>query len=175
MTPAELICEFVNTADLEDGTDELADARGLRDWLARHRLARPRDRASAAEAAEARALRDALRELLRSHNGAKVDAAPAVATLARVADVTGLRIDFASGSPIRFVPARDGVAGGLGRVVAAVGEAMGDGSWPRLKACRADSCRWAFVDTARNHSRRWCDMNVCGNRAKARRYRSRRA
>jgi predicted RNA-binding Zn ribbon-like protein len=36
--------------------------------------------------------------------------------------------------------------------------------------CQAKTCNWLFLDTSRNHSRRWCDMKVCGNRAKARRY-----
>jgi predicted RNA-binding Zn ribbon-like protein len=40
----------------------------------------------------------------------------------------------------------------------------------RLRACEVDTCRWLFLDTSRNHSRRWCKMKVCGNRMKARRY-----
>ena len=36
--------------------------------------------------------------------------------------------------------------------------------------CQAKTCNWLFLDTTRNHSRRWCEMKVCGNRAKARRY-----
>ncbi len=36
--------------------------------------------------------------------------------------------------------------------------------------CVSDTCDWLFLDTSKNHSRRWCDMKVCGNRAKARRY-----
>jgi predicted RNA-binding Zn ribbon-like protein len=51
--------------------------------------------------------------------------------------------------------------------------AQADGTWPRLKACPADACGWAFYDRSRNHSRTWCDMSVCGNRAKARSYRAR--
>jgi predicted RNA-binding Zn ribbon-like protein len=39
-----------------------------------------------------------------------------------------------------------------------------------LKVCGAETCRWLFLDTSRNHLRRWCDMKVCGNRVKARRY-----
>ncbi len=34
-------------------------------------------------------------------------------------------------------------------------------------------CGWLFVDTSKNHSRRWCDINDCGNRAKQRRYQRR--
>lgn len=36
-----------------------------------------------------------------------------------------------------------------------------------------DGCGWLFVDTTKNHSRRWCDINDCGNRAKQRRYQER--
>jgi predicted RNA-binding Zn ribbon-like protein len=39
-----------------------------------------------------------------------------------------------------------------------------------IRRCQAETCRWLFLDQSRNHSRRWCDMNVCGNRAKARRF-----
>lgn len=41
---------------------------------------------------------------------------------------------------------------------------------PRVKECAADDCNWLFLDMSRNRSRRWCDMKVCGNRAKARRF-----
>ena len=39
-----------------------------------------------------------------------------------------------------------------------------------VRECTAKTCRWMFVDRSRNHSRRWCDMKDCGNRAKARRH-----
>jgi predicted RNA-binding Zn ribbon-like protein len=40
----------------------------------------------------------------------------------------------------------------------------------KLHRCAADDCGWLFVDLSRNQRRRWCDMRVCGNRAKARRH-----
>jgi predicted RNA-binding Zn ribbon-like protein len=40
----------------------------------------------------------------------------------------------------------------------------------RLKLCAGDRCGWLFVDRSRNRRRRWCEMEVCGNRAKARRH-----
>jgi predicted RNA-binding Zn ribbon-like protein len=46
-------------------------------------------------------------------------------------------------------------------------------SLARVSSCGADSCRWLFLDTSRNHTRRWCDMKVCGNRMKARRFQAR--
>ncbi len=45
-----------------------------------------------------------------------------------------------------------------------------------IRRCDAENCRQFFVDRSKNHSRRWCDMKLCGNRAKAREYyRQRRA
>ncbi len=39
-----------------------------------------------------------------------------------------------------------------------------------VRVCAAEDCRWLFLDTSKNHSRRWCDMKGCGNRAKARKH-----
>lgn len=41
---------------------------------------------------------------------------------------------------------------------------------PFVRSCSAKTCDWLFLDTSKNHHRRWCDMKVCGNRAKARRF-----
>ncbi len=45
----------------------------------------------------------------------------------------------------------------------------------RVRKCEGHGCAWLFLDTSKNASRRWCDMSVCGNRAKARRHRNRQA
>ena len=39
-----------------------------------------------------------------------------------------------------------------------------------VRACESETCQWLFLDTSKNHRRRWCDMKQCGNRAKARRF-----
>jgi predicted RNA-binding Zn ribbon-like protein len=39
-----------------------------------------------------------------------------------------------------------------------------------VRECQNGECRWLFLDASKNHSRRWCDMKVCGNRTKSRRY-----
>lgn len=39
-----------------------------------------------------------------------------------------------------------------------------------LSECQGAGCNWLFIDTSRKKNRRWCDMKVCGNRAKARRH-----
>ncbi|WP_433605054.1 CGNR zinc finger domain-containing protein [Dactylosporangium sp. CA-139114] len=44
-----------------------------------------------------------------------------------------------------------------------------------LRRCDGEGCGWLFLDTTRNHSRRWCDSADCGNRARVRAYSRRRA
>ena len=45
------------------------------------------------------------------------------------------------------------------------------GSLERIRECPGQgTCGWLFLDLSKNASRRWCDMRVCGNRAKARRH-----
>jgi predicted RNA-binding Zn ribbon-like protein len=42
-----------------------------------------------------------------------------------------------------------------------------------IRVCEGRDCGWLFLDTSRNRTRRWCDMKICGNRAKARRHHER--
>jgi predicted RNA-binding Zn ribbon-like protein len=49
-------------------------------------------------------------------------------------------------------------------------ELLVGGTLARVRECAADDCRWLFLDTSKNRSRRWCDMKSCGNRAKVRRF-----
>jgi predicted RNA-binding Zn ribbon-like protein len=39
-----------------------------------------------------------------------------------------------------------------------------------VRVCASDTCNWLFLDTSKNHSRRWCNMKSCGNREKARKF-----
>jgi predicted RNA-binding Zn ribbon-like protein len=61
----------------------------------------------------------------------------------------------------------------LSRVAAAVAESLVAGTWSRLKACEAVDCHWAYYDRSPAGRGRWCSMQVCGARAKMRRYRAR--
>jgi predicted RNA-binding Zn ribbon-like protein len=61
----------------------------------------------------------------------------------------------------------------LGPIAWSAAELLTSPEAARLSLCAADDCGWLFVDGSRNHSRRWCDMSDCGNRAKVRRFRDR--
>jgi predicted RNA-binding Zn ribbon-like protein len=52
------------------------------------------------------------------------------------------------------------------------GELLTSAAVEHVHACKSPTCRWLFLDTSKNHSRRWCDMKLCGNRMKARRFQS---
>ncbi len=151
---AELVVSFLNTLDVEAGTDQLSDLAGYRAWVdARTNLAgRPADDA---EVVGARELRDALRLSAQGLAPAPAPRQPLLLTL----DADG-------------EPRLEG-DGPLAQVGAAVAIAGIRGTWSRIKICPADDCRWAFYDASRNRSRSWCSMAVCGNRAKARNHRAR--
>jgi predicted RNA-binding Zn ribbon-like protein len=62
----------------------------------------------------------------------------------------------------------------LARIVQPLVDAIAAGETSRFRVCANDGCRWVFEDTSRAGRRRWCDMTTCGNRAKVRRFRSKR-
>lgn len=78
-------------------------------------------------------------------------------------------VDAGDGSAA-LAPADEGPL--LSRVAAAVAQALVEGTWTRLKACEAVDCHWAYYDRSPAGRGRWCSMQVCGARAKMRRYRA---
>jgi predicted RNA-binding Zn ribbon-like protein len=155
--PLRLVQRFVNTVDHENE----------REWLGTPAEVAAFFGCSEGDVGveEAHELREALRALLRANNGVPLDEEARTA-VDRFAAQLRVRLG-AAGEP-------ELVAGdALGGVLAVVFAAMLDGSWPRLKSCR--NCTWAFYDFSRNRSAGWCSMQLCGNRAKTRAYRGRRA
>jgi predicted RNA-binding Zn ribbon-like protein len=166
----DLVIDFVNTRDLEAGTDVLACGDDLAAWMAEHRLtaAAPTD----ADHRHALDLREALRTLMQANNGASPDDR-AGRELEQAARRGELGVHFSGTGETSLEPSRDDFDGALARLLVPVVHATADGSWSRAKACRVDDCRWAFYDRSRNRSGVWCDMAVCGNRTKVRAYRRR--
>ncbi len=171
----QLVIDFVNTLDVEQGIDALADATGLAAWLGARGLsdigASPLRAGQRADAVE---LREAIRAVMLEHNGLDPDS-EAAAALERAAARGQLSVCFDTDGAVRVAPRAPGFAGELARLLVPVAAAAADGTWERVKACPADDCGWAFYDHSRNRSGRWCDMAVCGNRSKVRAYRSKRS
>lgn len=170
MPGTELVRDFVNTRDLLDGIEELATPSALAAWFEAHELGRTE--ATDAELERALELREGLRRLLLANTGVEVDTEAGFAVLDAAGRRARIELRFED-REARLVPAAEGADAALGQIAIAVYESMADGSWERLKACRASDCEWAFIDGARNHSRAWCSMRSCGNREKARAFRER--
>jgi len=170
----ETVRAFVNTRDIDEDIELLSGPAELVAWLAANELLHDRGdaRATAADVRRAIELREALRAHLFSHHGEPL-AAGAAETLDRAARRARLTVRFTGPDETDVAPAAAGVDGALGRLLAIVARAIADGTWQRLKACPADTCQWAFYDASRNRSAVWCDMRVCGNRAKVREFRER--
>ena len=117
-------------------------------------------------------VREALRDVLSAKVGLKVDLDAALAEIDAAAGRAGLELRFDPTCP-RVEPTVGGVRGAIGRILVEVYDEMVDGIWERMKACKADDCRWVFLDTSKNRTRAWCSMESCGNRAKVHAYRQR--
>jgi predicted RNA-binding Zn ribbon-like protein len=166
------VIDFVNTLDREADTDELAGP-GLEDWFTTRKLYTPRTRSlDDRDRKQAIRLREALRALMLANNGGTPDAR-AGGELEQVARRGELSIHFATDGAVTLAPGSQDFTGSLARLLVPVAHASSDGTWLRMKACRAHDCQWAFYDRSRNRSGVWCEMAVCGNRTKVRAYRKR--
>jgi predicted RNA-binding Zn ribbon-like protein len=170
--PLGVVQRFVNSIDLEEGEEELSSPETLRDWLAQRELMEPDHPVGEGDLRRAVDVREGIRALLLAQNGEPLDTA-AVARLDRAAGRAGVRVRFQPGSAPELSPDATGVDGAIARLLAIVATSVADGTWERLKACPRDTCRWAFYDHSKNRSARWCRMEECGNREKARAYRER--
>ena len=151
--PADVVVAFLNTLDVEEQTDILDNQHRWRDWIGTT-LPRTPISESGGERDSARSLRTHLRALAAGERPTH----PQHVTASVILDHRGVRLES------------DTI---VGSIAAAVAQLEIEGRWDRVKICPADDCRWAFYDASRNHSRQWCSMRVCGNRAKVRKHRER--
>ncbi|MGJ5755414.1 putative stress-induced transcription regulator [Streptomyces puniciscabiei] len=154
-----LIESLVNTlSDIRTGADTLDTEEG------RGRFGVTEDTVE-----EARELRESLRAALLAHAGH-----PPHREVTQLGELLSraplyVAVDARDGSAA-LAPAPDAPL--LSRVAAAVAEGLMQGTWMRLKACEAPDCHWAYYDRSPAGRGRWCSMQVCGARAKMRRYRA---
>jgi predicted RNA-binding Zn ribbon-like protein len=66
------------------------------------------------------------------------------------------------------------VEAALGPIALAAVRLFTEGDFARIRECGGHACGWLFYDRSKNNRRRWCEMEVCGNRAKQRRLAARR-
>jgi predicted RNA-binding Zn ribbon-like protein len=172
MVDTELVQDFVNSRELRPAVEDLETPKHLSAWLCERGLLEPSARVTKTDLAEAMRVREALRDVLSAKVGIEVDLDRAMGEIDAAARRAGLELRFDPTCP-RVEPTVGGVRGAIGRILVEVYDEMVDGVWVRMKACKADDCRWAFLDTSKNKTRAWCSMDSCGNRAKVHAYRQR--
>jgi predicted RNA-binding Zn ribbon-like protein len=190
------VLDFVNTLDnrfLEDGPVELLESYAdLIRFMQQTGLlgAAPAKLliAAAKDGAQRRALRAALalREAIAAVLYSAVDGS--VPTIDQVRKLERFCLDAYRHRQLRWqhAPQPGGARAGavwvfdthvelpVWMLAQAASELMASTALDRLRACGSETCRWLFLDTSKNHTRRWCDMKICGNRMKARRFSARR-
>ncbi len=183
----DLGLDFVNTREYHDGPmpeDVLTSWRKLVDWGAAAGLATPRVAASlrALESASPRAasatfrraleLRDGLCRVLTALLAGRPPAPSDLRLLSEhlAAAQAAVVLRSAPGAlvpDLAVTPERPESL--LGPVVLAAARLLSSAeALSFVRRCAHPACRRFFVDRSRNRSRRWCDMRICGNRAKVR-------
>jgi predicted RNA-binding Zn ribbon-like protein len=181
----ELCLEFTNTIEGRDGAQPhefLVSYAHLASWSAhvgildaeqaRALIRAGTDRPDEAEAVLRRAL--ALRELLYRIFHSVLHERPvggdelAELNAALTETLSRQRIEPRDGGYGWAWPDDGALDGMLWPVVRSAGELLTSERVERLIQC--PGCGWLLLDNSRNRSRRWCDMRICGNRAKARRH-----
>lgn len=168
--------DFANTVSWR-GTprrvDHIASAAALMRWainagLIGETAVMPND--EGAFLAQAHRLRSAVRGTFEAIV-AGTDASEDRATLLGIARAC-LESAELSGVPavLRYAATKDAILGAIAWGAIAL---LSSDRIERVKICEPDNCRWLFLDTTKNGSRRWCDMGACGNRVKVAQHRSR--
>jgi predicted RNA-binding Zn ribbon-like protein len=162
----DLVRQFVNTAELPSGPDQLDGIEKASAWCLSYGLSPVRDEE---HLGLLRDFRETLRDLLFANNG-EGDASAAWERMRPFLARTRLNLAV---NPRYGLELRPEDKGPIASLLAVVYESELLGTWPRLRACRKASCRFAYYDHTKNASRAWCSMATCGNQAKAQRRRLR--
>jgi predicted RNA-binding Zn ribbon-like protein len=181
--PEDLCLNFANTrywrGSEPAATEQLTDAKALADWLAAN-AAMPRIGKRGGKLPQLDMLFDdalALREsIYRIFLNIGEGSTPAVRDLdvfnAALADTPRRLGVSARGGTYSWLVASPppSLGGALAPVIWSAADLLTRATERRIRRCANDKCRWVFVDRSKGGTRRWCDMNSCGNRAKAHRH-----
>lgn len=170
----EVLRRFLNTRDIEAGTDAIDDPASAQRWFAEAGLWHGDSVAiSKQEAERVHRFRESLRTAAMANHDDRPLPADVVATLNDTAARAGLTWSIDKDRQWTMSPAAGGAAGAMGRLLSVMSAAINQNSWRRLKVCSSDTCLWAFYDHSRAGTGKWCTMKLCGNRAKQEAWRAR--
>jgi predicted RNA-binding Zn ribbon-like protein len=177
--------DFINTEYMHQGTvqDQIEELQGLLDWAAGADMELEGIRAEAlqesaerqrADWQELAILRGDLRRMAEEVGETAAASEATRATLNRhLAALPGVwQIEHGEEGAMApsFVPQGGWEQRLRWRLLQSVLEFLRDGQVARLKRCSNHECIQYYFDTSKNNTRRWCRMEVCGNREKAKRH-----
>lgn len=189
---SELAFDFTNTASGRGTAKHCEHFRTATDVIvwARHAKVvteRDRDAALAAVARDAALGRRLLREARDNREVIhRIGVAVAQGSKPAVADISALTAAHSRFLAVaRLAPYGDGfvwswkaddgvVEALLGPITLSALTLLTQQDLSRIKQCQGEHCGWLFFDTTKNKNRRWCEMEVCGNRAKQKQFAERR-
>jgi predicted RNA-binding Zn ribbon-like protein len=170
--------DFLNTLDLDDGqvTEHLQEPSDAAAWFATRDLGHGSAGTpwSAADLEHVRHVRAALREVVEAVIAGRRPDPGAVRVVNETLEARAparLELD-GQGIRVGHAHAPSAVDDALARVADTITDELATGRPDRFRICANDTCRWAFFDSSPTGRRRWCDMQTCGNRAKAARHRA---
>ncbi len=138
---------------------DLDSPRAVADWLELWGLVAPGIQLDKSDLERTIGVREATRTLLARGPEAAADAA--AVRLDQAMAAATIRARFGTGGRIRLEAASGGLNGALARLCGLIAEAQFEGTWQRLKICRAHNCGAAFFDDSRNRARKWCSPRCC--------------
>jgi predicted RNA-binding Zn ribbon-like protein len=167
--PKELLEQYVDLARFAEDTGILGDAQ--MDRLMTRSMQRPEEARRALGSAVQ--LREAISEIFYALARKKPVPAASLVILNQHVQAAAQHLGLAAGRrhfEWKFESDSYDLFAPLWPIARDAAELLASERLEYVRACASKTCEWLFLDESKNHRRRWCDMTKCGNRAKVRRF-----
>jgi len=153
---------FLNTYAGEFGVEDFATPDSTEAWLKSVNLWTGTEKLSTSQTRKIISFRDTLRMwILDKETNQPIN---------ELIQAVPFQAMFDSQGEIGFRSKGDAGDQVLGAVSEVILESQKNGTWDRFKCCELPTCGWAYYDSTRSRTKRWCSMKTCGSRHKAREY-----
>lgn len=157
-----LLEAFLNTWSGELGLEDFVSAKATEAWLKGVGLWSGQQHLTAAQQKKIIEYRANLRAWILDTNASK--------PVNDAMSIVNFHAEAEPGGDLRFYPSGDAYQFLVGTLTQVISTSQQNGTWKRFKCCELPTCGWAFYDSTRSRTRRWCSMKTCGSRHKAREY-----
>ncbi|WP_019617246.1 CGNR zinc finger domain-containing protein [Psychromonas ossibalaenae] len=155
-----LVEGFLNTWSGELNIDDFKTPHSTEEWLRSVELWVSEEHITPEQTQKIIQFRSDLRTwILDSESRKSLDA---------LASEISFQVNFNADGEVRFTSTGDPYHRAIGTLIEIIGESQKNGTWDRFKCCALPTCGWAFYDSTRSRTKRWCSMQTCGSRHKSR-------